>query len=177
MHNNIQHIKNQLLVLAAQDGDKTALEELVRRWHGKLWSYIARMTADHHAAADITQQCWLEIIKGLRKLHDPERFPAWAYKIATHKSIDWLKNNSRHRHVSLDTIDLNDSEPSADVPVKELLQRLTPQHRAVLNLHYFEQLRVAEIAVTLHIPQGTVKSRLFNARQELKRLWQEYLNQ
>ena len=67
MKDNLSNIENQLLVMAAQDGDSEAMEKLVRRWQKKLWQYVFRLTSDVHAAWDITQQCWLDIIKGLKK--------------------------------------------------------------------------------------------------------------
>ena len=67
MKDNLSNIENQLLAMAAQDGDAEAMEKLVRRWQKKLWHYVFRLTSDSHAAWDITQQCWLQIIKGLRK--------------------------------------------------------------------------------------------------------------
>jgi RNA polymerase sigma-70 factor (ECF subfamily) len=173
MTDNLSKIENQLLVMAAQDGDAEAMEKLVRRWYKKLWQYVFRLTSDSHAAWDITQQSWLEIIKSLRKINDPENFKAWAYRIVTNKSIDWLKNKSKNKCVSLDSIEVNCDQKKDDLRVKELVQRLKNDSRAVLNLHYFEQLSIHEISIALNIPRGTVKSRLFKARQELKQLWEK----
>ncbi len=76
MKDNLSKIENQLLVMTAQDGNAEAMEMLVRLWQKKLWRYAFRLTSDSHAAWDITQQCWLEIIKGLKKLNDPACFKA-----------------------------------------------------------------------------------------------------
>ncbi len=174
MKDNLSKIKNQLLVMAAQGGDAEAMEMLVRLWQKKLWQYAFRLTSDSHAAWDITQQCWLEIIKGLKKLNDPVCFKAWAYRIATNKSIDWLKNKSKDQHISLDSIEVDCCRKDDDSRVKELVQRLKNDSRAILSLHYFEGLSITEISIALNIPQGTVKSRLFKARDELKQLWEKY---
>jgi RNA polymerase sigma factor (sigma-70 family) len=176
MTDNLSKIENQLLVMAAQDGDAEAMEKLVRRWHKKLWQYIFRLTSDYHAAWDISQQSWFEIIKSLRKINDPENFKAWAYRIVTNKSIDWLKNKSKDQHMSLDSIEVDCCQKNDDLRVKEIVQRLKNDSRAVLSLHYFEQLSITEISVALNIPQGTVKSRLFKARSELKQLWEKYFD-
>ncbi|MHC4638323.1 MAG: RNA polymerase sigma factor, partial [Planctomycetota bacterium] len=133
-------------------------------------------TSDIHAAWDITQQCWLEIIKGLNKLNDPACFKAWAYRIATNNSIDWLKSNSKYQHISLDSIEIDCYRKNDDLRVKELVQRLKSDSRVILSLYYFEQLNIFEISITLNIPQGTVKSRLFTAREELKQLWEKYFD-
>ena len=96
MKEDCSSIENQLLVMDAQDGDAAAMEKLVCRWQKRLWQHAYRMTADKEAAWDVTQQSWLGIIKGLRKLDDPENFKAWAYRITTNKSIDWIKRRKRN---------------------------------------------------------------------------------
>lgn len=176
MKDNLSKIENQLLVMAAQDGDAEAMEKLVCLWQKKLWQYVLRLTSDSHAAWDITQQCWLEIIRGLKRLNDPACFKAWAYRIATNKSMDWLKKKGKERHINLDSVEIDRHQKNDDLRVKELVQRLKNDSRAILNLYYFEQLNISEISIALKIPQGTVKSRLFKARQELKQLWEKYFD-
>lgn len=162
--------------MAAQDGNAKALEKLVCLWQKKLWQYVFRLTADVHASWDITQQCWLEIIKGLRKLHNPANFKAWAYRIATNRTIDWLKDKNRSQHINLESIEVDRSQTDSDSQVKELVQKLKNESRAILSLYYFEQLSVSEISIALNVPPGTVKSRLFTAREELKQLWEKYFD-
>jgi RNA polymerase sigma-70 factor, ECF subfamily len=176
MKDRLSSIENQLLVMAAQDGDAKAMEALVSQWQKRLWQYVLRLTSDSHAAWDITQQCWLEIIKGLRKLNDPACFKAWAYRIATNKVNDWLKQKNKTQHISLDSIEIDCGQKDDDLRIKEMVQKLKDGSRAVLSLHYFEQLSVSEISLVLNIPQGTVKSRLFKARRELKQLWERYFD-
>ena len=162
--------------MAAQDGNAAALEKLICLWQKKLWQYVFRLTTDVHASWDITQQCWLEIIKGLKKLHDPKSFKAWAYRIATNRSIDWLKHKNKNRHINLGSIEVDRNQKDNDLQVKELVQRLKNDSRVILSLYYFEQLSIPEISIALSIPQGTVKSRLFKARVELKKLWGKYFD-
>ena len=168
--------ENQLLVMAARDGDAEAMKKLVLRWQKQLRQYVFKLTSDNQATWDITQQCWLQIIKGVRRLNDPACFQAWVYRIATNKSIDWLKRKSKDRHIDLDSIEIDCRPKDDDLRVKELVQRLKNDSRVILTLYYFEQLSIPEISIALNIPQGTVKSRMFKARQELKRLWQQYFD-
>ncbi|MHC4423210.1 MAG: RNA polymerase sigma factor [Planctomycetota bacterium] len=174
MKDNLSDIKNQLLVMDAQDGDVKAMEKLVSRWQKRLWQHAFRLTADQQAAWDITQQSWLGVIKGLRKLRDPANFKAWAYKIATNKSIDWLKKKSKDGQINLDSVEVDCYEKKDDLGITELIQKLKDESKVVLSLYYFEQLNISEISVVLNIPQGTVKSRLHGARKELKELWQRH---
>lgn len=171
MTDRIASLENQLLVMDAQEGSRVALEELVRRWYTRLWQHARRLTADPHAAWDITQKSWYDIIKGLPRLEDPARFPAWAYKITTHRAMDWLRTGRRRRHLPLDAIDSPGVADDDSAEVQEALLQLKESSRLVLVLYYWEQLSIAEIAIVLEIPAGTVKSRLHRARQELKALW------
>ena len=172
MDNSLSHIENQLLVIAAQNADPAAMDELVCRWQEKLWRYVFRLTSDVHGAWDITQECWLEIIRRINKLNDPASFRPWAYRIATNKSIDWLKRRNRYRHIHLDSLQAGCDSRGGDPQVREIVRGLKEVSRVVLNLYYFEQLSVGEISDILEIPSGTVKSRLFKARSELKRSWE-----
>lgn len=174
MNREITHIEDQLLVMDAQDGNVKAMEALVSRWQKKLWRHAYRLTADPQAAWDVTQQTWLGIIKGLRKLHDPANFRPWAYKITTNKAMNWIKKNQAARK-AIEEIRGRQDNQKKDSGIKELLEKLDMRKKIVLCLYYFEQLSIPEISVALKIPQGTVKSRLTNARKELKELYQNNL--
>ena len=174
MDRSVEQLIDEILVLDCQSGRVKALEILVSRWQKRLWQYAYNLTGDTDAAWDITQDSWLGIIKGLRKLNDPANFKAWAYKITTNKSIDWIKKNKAVKQTSIEEIQAPQQQEKKDIGIKELLQKLDMKKRAVLSLYYFEQLSVPEISVALKIPAGTVKSRLANARKELKELWQKY---
>jgi RNA polymerase sigma-70 factor (ECF subfamily) len=175
MKKEITDIEDQLLVMDAQDGSIKAMEELVNRWQKKLWKHAYRLTEDSQASWDVTQQSWLGIIKGLRKLHDPANFKAWAYKITTNKAINWIKKNKKVKKLSLDDIQDQEQTIKKDIGIRELLLKLDIKKQAVLCLYYFEQLTVSEISMALKIPKGTVKSRLSNARKELKELYQKHI--
>jgi len=171
---SVEQLVDEILVMDCQRGSVKAMEMLVCRWQKRLWKYACNMTGDTEAAWDITQESWLGIIKGMRKLHDPARFKAWAYRITTNKSIDWIKKNRTAKKVGLDDVQGHQHEDEKDAGLKELLEKLDIKKRAVLNLRYFEQLSIPEIGIALKIPTGTVKSRLHSARKELKGLYQKH---
>jgi len=174
MKDNLSNIEDQLLVMAARDGDAEAMVKLVSRWQKRLWQYVHRRTSNSQVTWDITQQCWLDIIKGIRRLNDPACFKAWVYRIATNKSIDWLKNKSNEQYIELDSIGVDHHHNEDGLRVKELLHKLKDESMAVLTLYYFEELSVTEISIALSVKPGTVKSRLFTAREELKELWEKH---
>ena len=171
MKKEITDIEDQMLVIYAQDGSAEALEKLVKRWQERLWKYAYRLTSDSQAAWDVTQQSWLGIIKGLRKLHDPANFKPWAYRITTNKAFNWIKKKRKEQNLSIDDIRDNEQNVKKETGIRELLSKLDIKKQAVLNLYYFEQLTISEISTALKIPKGTVKSRLANARKELKIIW------
>ena len=178
MDRPVEQLVDEILVMDCQSGSVKALEILVSRWQKRLWHYAYNLTGDTEAAWDITQDSWLGIIKGLRKLHDPANFKAWAYRITTNKSIDWIRKSKKAvKQISIEEIEEQQTSQKKDTGVKELLEKLDIRKQVVLSLYYFEQLSIPEISVALKIPQGTVKSRLHSARKELKELWQKYIEE
>ncbi len=167
-------IEDEFLVLAAQDGDGAAFDRLVRRWDAPLRRYAARLTGRADAAADAVQETWLAVARGIRRLDDPARFRAWAFRIAHHKCADWAASRRRERDVlAAASAPALESEPPADkdddiAVLRREIDRLPAESRAVLALHYLEGFSLAEIAEVLSIPTGTVKSRLHHARERLR---------
>lgn len=168
------HLKDQILVMDAQDGSAKAMKLLVDRWQRRLWHHAYRLTSNPDAAWDVMQETWMAIIKGLVKLQDPAHFQAWAYQITTYKAIDWIKEKTSRRQTSLDIIDERQVPVDIDSGLMEILEQLNPEQRALLSLYYFEELSITEISHILKIPSGTVKSRLHTARQEFKILWERH---
>lgn len=172
-------LRDELLVMAAQDGEPTAMNELVRRWQERLWRHAYRLTGQREAAWDVLQEGWLAIVRGLRRLDDPKRFRPWAYRIVTYKAADWIRRRQRDRRTQGP---LDEAQPPPDRgrpdhdhvddvdEIRAALAGLGGAQRIVLMLHYIDELPVAEIAEVLNIPPGTVKSRLHNGRAELRRL-------
>jgi RNA polymerase sigma-70 factor (ECF subfamily) len=172
-----EQLVDEILVMDCQSGSSKALDLLVSRWQKRLWHYACRLTGNSEAAWEVTQESWLGIIRGIRRLNDPARFRAWAYRIVTNKSRDWIKRKATRTTPQTDEpIDRPQhdgppaNETSADL--QTILGRLSERNRTVLTLHYLEEIGVAEIAKILRVPKGTVKSRLHTARAEFKRLWQ-----
>lgn len=178
MRRTADDIYNELLVLRSQDGDAQALEKLIHRWSPRLLRHAYRLTGDRHAAADAAQEAWVAIVRGLSRLDDPARFPAWAYRITTFKCADWTRQRTRdrarrntnvQRQRELDDRANGPEHSSNEVErLRQAMRQLGGDHYAALSLHYLDGLSVAEIAVAMNIPTGTVKSRLHHARQQLK---------
>ena len=171
---SVEQLVDEILVMDSQSGSVKAMEMLVSRWQKRLWQYAYRLIGNSEGAWDVTQESWLGIIKGLRKLHDPANFRAWAYKITTNKSMEWIRKSKAAKQINIDEIQGPQQQEQKDTGLKELLEKLDMRKRTVISLYYFEQLGIPEISIALNIPRGTVKSRLANARKELKELWQQH---
>jgi RNA polymerase sigma-70 factor, ECF subfamily len=169
---------DELLVMECQDGSRQAMEMLVSRWQRRLWSCALRLTGSIEAAWDVTQESWLAVVRGISRLHDPARFAPWVYRIVTNKANDWIRRNARTTRLPPDfevQARLADEPETAleTADLQSVLHRLSNASRTVLTLHYLEGFGLADIAGILGVPQGTVKSRLHTARNELKALLKE----
>jgi RNA polymerase sigma-70 factor (ECF subfamily) len=155
-----------LLVLRSQSGDREALEELLRATQMFLLPYIRRMVVAQ-GTEDVLQDVFVQICRNLRSLDEPKFYRAWAYRISTRASFAFLRRRrlweDRHED-SIEVDNLPDCyEEDATILVAELhslLDRVSPASRAVLDLHYLEDLTIQEVAAILQLSAGTVKSRL-----------------
>lgn len=161
------------LVEQAQRGDPEAFQALVRGASDRLYAIAWRILRDPDRAEDALQQALIQIWEDLPGLRDPERFDAWTYRLVVHTSYREARRErrwmSRIREIPVDPPD--DDRVGAVVDRDEVergFRRLTPEHRAVLVLHYFVGLPVSEIAETLGIPAGTAASRLHHAVRNLR---------
>jgi RNA polymerase sigma-70 factor (ECF subfamily) len=162
------------LVLAAQTGDRATFEILVRRWQPKLAAHAWRLLGNREAARDAVQESWVEIVGGLRRLRDPRAFPAWAFRIVSRRCARSVSAAVRSRGIEaeLETApDLSLAGPAEALDRERLcsaIRSLPPEQRAAIALFHFEELSVAETAVALDVPVGTVKTRLMHARRKLR---------
>ncbi len=166
--------QDEWIVLRCQIGERDAFDLLIARWHPMLWRYAARVTNDPDAASDVVQEVWLRVVRGLGRLRDASRFRPWLFGIARRVLMDRLRK--RYAEPQFGDVDLTeipevvvaDDREQDLVLLESGLARLPVLERDVLVLFYLEELSLNEIAELASIPVGTVKSRLFRARQLLR---------
>lgn len=179
MQRDSERVYDEYLVVAAQGGDRAAWERLVARWQPRLLRHAWRLTGHADRAADLVQDAWVDIWKGLRRLEDVVAFPAWAFRIVTRRCHRAFGETDRERagmrelaEVSAESDDAEGAEAIArDIDlarVRAAMAALPPAQRAALSLFHLEALSVAEIAIALDVPPGTVKTRLMHARRKLR---------
>ena len=162
--------RERSLVLRAQSGDRDAFDALLREIAPLLLRYATRVTGDVALAEDAVQETLIAIVRKIAWLNDPSLFRAWAYRIASREAFRLLRKNRRF----VDPIEeMQFTEEQADPWQRERLlsslERLSPASRAVVTLHYLEEMPLTDVAAILEIPVGTVKSRLSYGLVQLRK--------
>lgn len=171
---DLQHVLDEYLVLLAKAGNPDAFGRLAARWSPRLLTFAARSTNNTDAARDVVQETWESALRGIGRLEDPARFPAWIYSIAARKCTNLLRTKYRgQRLAAAIERDVVNEAPAAIATEARLdlataLKQLPCEQRIAVALLYGEDMSVADIAVITGVPPGTVKSRLSAARAALR---------
>ena len=165
------------LVIEYQSGNKKVIAILVKRWHVEFCRFAFWYTKDAESSKDIAQDSWTVIMNKLDALQDPKKFKSWAISIVNRKSIDWLRAKNRKKnnliqyseeHSNTVFEEFNDNQERIKILVLKTIKTLPNHQQTVLKLFYIEDYSINEISKILKISIGTVKSRLFYAREKLK---------
>jgi RNA polymerase sigma-70 factor (ECF subfamily) len=184
----------RVLVATAKEGDLSAYDELVRRYQERIYATIYHMTANHEDANDLAQESFIKAYRALKSFKGDSSFFTWVYRIAVNKTINFLKQRKKRVQMSLNDLDFNaehdpdlvalvsEKTPRRDLNLNELQERLNAAmlklsevHRMVVTLHDIQGLSHDEISRILDCNTGTVRSRLFYARQQLQAHLSEFL--
>ncbi len=182
------------LTRAAQGGDLAAYDELVRRYQERVYATTYHMTSNHEDASDLTQEAFVKAFHSLKSFKGDSSFFTWVYRIAVNKTINFLKQRKNRNLMSLNDLDFNaehdpdlvslisDKTPRREVNLSELqaslnaaMLKLSDVHRLVVTLHDVQGLSHEEIGRIMDCNTGTVRSRLFYARQQLQAHLADYL--
>jgi RNA polymerase sigma factor (sigma-70 family) len=182
------------LVRQAQRGDLAAYDELVKRYQERIYATVYHMTSNHEDANDLAQDSFIKAFQALKSFKGGSSFYTWLYRIAVNKTINFLKQRKNRVHMSLNDLDFNtennpdlvalisDKTPRREAGLNELseklnaaLLKLSEPHRVVVVLHDVQGQSHEEIAEIMDCNIGTVRSRLFYARQQLQSLLADYL--
>jgi RNA polymerase sigma-70 factor (ECF subfamily) len=182
------------LVRRAQQEDLAAYDLLIRRYQERIYATLYNMTSNHEDANDMTQETFIKAYKALKTFKGDSSFFTWIYRIGVNKTINFLKQRKNRSAMSLNDVDFNaehdpdlvalvsDKTPSRDAGLTELQERLnaamlklSEPHRLVVTLHDIQGLPHEEIAKIMECNVGTVRSRLFYARQQLQALLSDFL--
>src|SRR6266576_471145 len=187
-------VDEMVLVKRARQGDLEAYDELVRRYQERIYATIYHMTANHEDANDLAQEAFIKGFQALKSFKGGSSFYTWVYRIAVNKTINFLKQRKNKAQMSLDDLDFNaehdpdlvalisEKTPRREINLAELqeklntaMQKLSEPHRLVVTLHDVQGMSHEEIAKIMGCNIGTVRSRLFYARQQLQAYLSDYL--
>ena len=176
--------QEQQWIEAAQQGDQSAFEQLVRLYEKRVLALTTRMCKNPADAEEAAQEAFLSAWQGLPFFRGDASFSTWLYRLASNACVDLLRREGRRQSAAGPS--LNDEEVQLEVPdtapspqeqaerselrqqIEAGLQALTPDHRQVLLLREMHQLSYDEIAQTLDVDVGTVKSRINRGRKQLR---------
>lgn len=183
------------LVRRAQGGDLDAYNELIRRYQERIYGTLYHMTSNHEDANDLTQEAFVKAWQALPSFKGGSSFFTWLYRIAVNKTLNFLKQRGKRYHLSLNDMDVNaendpdlvalvsEHTPQREVNLNELqeklnaaMQKLSETHRTVVVLHDIQGMSHEEIGKIIGCNTGTVRSRLFYARQQLQAYLSDYLS-
>lgn len=186
-HHETDGLSEEELVFRAQQGNAAAFDRLMREYQSRIYALLYNMTSNREDAEDLLQEVFLKAFQALPKFRGGSSFYTWIYRIAVNRAINFVKKRKRRRGFSLDDVDLGmerdpalvemsaQDTPLREAKLKELqeklneaLQTLSEKHRTVVVLHDIQGLPHHEIGKILGCSAGTVRSRLFYARQQLQ---------
>jgi len=177
------------LVERARTGDRRAFDDLARLHKDRIFNYLLRMVGDRSEAEDLAQEAFLRAFRALHRFRGGAAFPTWLYRIASNLAVDALRRRRREaaRSVSLEEpIGTDEGDVSRELPdplpdppqraeqaelqaeVQRAIAALSPKLREAVVMFDIQGLTYEEIAEVTGVPLGTVKSRLFNARSQLR---------
>lgn len=163
--------RRRALVLRAQSGDREAFDALLEELAPALLRYVTRVTGDPALAQDVVQETLIAVVRKLTWLQDPSLFRPWAYRIASREAFRVLRK--RRVAVTLEEDVPSDAYEPPDPWQRERVLasvgRLAPGSRAVITLHYLEELTLSEVAAVLDLGINTVKSRLAYGLAQLRK--------
>lgn len=162
------------LLQAAQRGSLFAFEELVRRYQGKILSFVRKILKDDQEAQDVTQEAFVSIYKTIDRIDPDGKFSTYLFEIAKNGAISALRKSLRQRSLTEEIEDKSESpEEILDrqftrTHIQKKLAQLHEKYRRVLQLYYFQSMDYKEISSELNMPLNTVRTLLRRAKLIMK---------
>lgn len=181
------------LINQAKSGDAQAYDKLLNKYRNSVYNLVYRMVRDIEEAEDLTQEAFIKAFNSLTQFNEDYAFSTWLYKIATNNCIDFFRKR-KLQTLSLDKpIQYKDSEIHQEIPdpelnpeksilaserssiIREAIETLPEKYYTAIVLRHTEEKSYEEIAEILRLPIGTVKARIFRAREMLNKALKDRL--
>lgn len=185
----IRNLADGELVINAVAGRSDGFEELVRRYQRPITSYVYRILGDYESSLDVTQEVFIKVYNSLTKYSSEYKFSTWLYRIAHNAAIDHMRRNSMNA-LSIEAensdgtyqLQIESQLPSPEqdhergewrIEIEAVVKCLPPTYRDLILLRHSRELSYDEIAEVTGLPLGTVKNRLFRAREMMRQVFVE----
>ena len=185
--NTVGTLSDVELITRSISGREDSFEELVRRYQRPIAGYVFRLIGDYEASLDVTQEVFIKVYNSLERYRSDYKFSTWLYRIAHNAAIDHLRRNSINTQ-SIETespdgtyqLQLESPLPSPEqnrersewkTEIKAVIGLLPPAYRELILLRHSQDLSYDEIADVTGLPLGTVKNRLFRAREMMREIF------
>jgi RNA polymerase sigma-70 factor (ECF subfamily) len=167
---------DEMLLERISEGDRTAMHTLYARHNVRVYRFVLRMLRDTTTAEDLVSQVFLDVWRTADQFEGRSQVSTWLLSIARFKALTALR---QRRHEDIDQDDVMGIADEADTPEASLdrsktsailracVAKLSPAHREIVNLVYYHEKSVEEVAALIGIPSSTVKTRMFYARKQL----------
>ena len=177
-------LSDEALAKRVQEKDEQALVALIGRYEPKLKRYVGRLLSNQHETEDIVQDVFVSVYRNILNFDTTRKFSPWIYRIAHNACMNaWRGQHRGVAGLDLEELDrliphhMHEESPATEkekeetrVLVEDVVGKLAPKYREIVQLYYFEDFSYNEIADVLHIPVGTVGIRLSRARDAMKKL-------
>lgn len=187
MNADERRIEDQRLIKLAREGNQKAFEALLKKYRNLVYHVMIKMVRNPQEAEDLSQEAFIKAFNALASFNEEFAFSTWLMKIATNNCIDYLRKK-KLRTYSIDEpiqykeeqvqVELPDHDPTPErqllneerrILINEAIQSLPPRYRHVIVLRHQEEKSYEDIAEILKLPLGTVKARIFRAREMLNK--------
>jgi RNA polymerase sigma-70 factor (ECF subfamily) len=182
------------LIKRAQDGDSKAYDGLLKKYKNSVYNLVYRMVRDVQEAEDLTQEAFIKAFNSLASFNEEYAFSTWLYKIATNNCIDFFRKRKLQTYSLDKPIQYKDSEIQHEIPdpdlnpeksilarershlIQEAIKTLPEKYYTAILLRHNEEKSYEEISEILNLPLGTVKARIFRAREMLNKALKDRLS-
>jgi RNA polymerase sigma-70 factor (ECF subfamily) len=185
----IRSLTDGELIETAIGGREDSFEELVRRYQRPITNYVYRMLSDYDASLDVTQEVFIKVYNSLARYSSDYKFSTWLYRIAHNAAIDYMRRNSVNPQ-SIETenadgsyqLQIESPRPTPEqerersewrTEIESVVKCLPTVYRELIMLRHAQDLSYDEIAEITNLPLGTVKNRLFRAREMMREIFVE----
>lgn len=181
------------LINRAKSGDSKSYDKLLKKYKNSVYSLVLRMVRNSQEAEDLTQEAFIKAFNSLASFNEEYAFSTWLYKIATNNCIDFFRKRKLQTYSLDKPIQYKDSEIQHEIPdpdlnpeksimaternklIKEAINKLPEKYHRAIVLRHSEEKSYEEIAEILGLPLGTVKARIFRAREMLNKTLKDSL--